>query len=133
MAALLQCLARRDPERQGLTASEVVEAAKSDHELRAAVEDLAGRLDTRPLGYSLRSFAQRNFEGLFLDRVANTGRGVRWAAYPMSEFRARRDPSPPSPPVEHGPSGDGGDGGDDLDEEPLSDCLFDSSPSMPPD
>jgi hypothetical protein len=139
MAALLRCLSGRDPDRQGLTASEVVEAAKSDHELRAAVEDLAGRLDTRPLGYSLRSFARRNFEGLFLDRVTNTGRGVRWAAYPMSEFRARRDPSPPSPPSPpsqpsgRGPSGDGGDGGDDLGEEPLSDCLFDASPSMLPD
>ncbi len=135
MASLLRCLLRRDPDRQGLTASEIVEAAKTDHELRAAVEDLAGRLDTRSLGYSLRSFARRNFEGLFLDRVANTGHGVRWAVYPMSEFRTHRDsspPSPPSPPPPREPGGDGGDSDDDQDE-PYPDRLFDNSPSMLPD
>jgi len=136
MALLLRCLLRRDPERQGLTTSEIVEAAKTDHELRAAVEDLAGRLDTRSLGYSLRSFARRNFENLFLDRVANTGHGVRWAVYPICEFRAHRDSSPPSPPSQPQVDeldGDGGDGGDDLAAEPQSERLFDIASSMPPD
>jgi hypothetical protein len=132
MAVLLRCLLRRDSTRQGLTTSEIVEAAKTDHELRGAVEDLAGRLDTRSLGYTLRSFARRNFEGLFLDRVANTGQGVRWAVYPMTEFCARRDPSAPSPPSPPEPGGDSGDGAD-LPTEPCPDRLFDIRSSMPPD
>ena len=88
MTTLLRALQRIDPDRQGLTASEIVEQARNHSDLRAAVEDLAGRLDTRPLGYALRSFARRNFEGLFLDNAATTGGGVRWAAFPISEFRA---------------------------------------------
>ena len=136
MGSLLRCLLRRDPDRQGLTASEIVEAARIDHELRGAVEDLAGRLDTRSLGYSLRSFARRNFENMFLDRVANTGHGIRWATYPMSEFCAHRKSSPPSPlsPVE--PSvgdGDSGDGGDDLGGDRYSDRLFEMPSSTLPD
>ncbi len=79
MTALLRVLLRIDPDRQGLTVSEIVESARTQPDLRAAVEDLAGRLDTRTLGYSLRSFARRNFEGLFLDNAAVTGNGVRWA------------------------------------------------------
>ncbi|WP_157469121.1 hypothetical protein [Gemmata sp. SH-PL17] len=133
MGALLRCLLRRDPERRGLTTAEIVEAAKADPELRAEVEDLAGRLDARPLGYALRSFARRNFENLFLDRAAHTGHGVRWAVYPMGEFRAPRAPSSPSPPSppEYDEPDDDGDGGDDPDEAPLADCLFDDSPGLP--
>ena len=136
MASLLRCLLRRDPDRQGLTSSEIVEAAKGDPELRAAVEDLAGRMDARTLGYALRSFARRNFENLFLDNAATTGRGVRWAVYPISEFRTRGETSPPSPPSsprEEEPDGDGGDGGDDPGDEPHEDGLFDVSSSMLPD
>jgi hypothetical protein len=111
----------------------MVELAKSDGELRAAVEDLAGKLDTRALGYALRSFARRNFENHFLDRAANTGVGVRWAVYPISEFRTPRGPSSPPSPLSPMPAdelrGDGGDGGDG----PGSGRLFDVSSSMPPD
>ena len=133
MASLLGCVLRRDPERRGLTASELVEGAKTDHELRAAVEDLAGRLDARTLGYALRSFARRNFEGLFLDRAANTGHGVRWAVYPMTEFRTRRESSPPSPPSPRPGQSPDGDGGDGLAGGKPPDRLFDVSESMLPD
>jgi hypothetical protein len=136
MIALLRRLQRIDSTRRGLTASEIVEAARVHPDLRAAVEDLAGRLDTRPLGYALRSFARRNFEGLFLDNAATTGSGVRWAAFPISEFRARpaaSPPSPPSPPEGGRGSGDGGDGGDGPARGRASDSLFDASGGMPPD
>ena len=88
MAALLQVLVRTDPGRAGRTAGELVEAAKSDAELRAAIDDVAGRQDARSLGCRLRSFTRRVFDGLFLDRAREGGAGVRWAAYPASEFRA---------------------------------------------
>jgi hypothetical protein len=133
MTALLRALVRIDPDRQGLTAGEIVEKAKSTPDLRAAVEDLAGRLDTRPLGYALRSFARRNFDGLFLDNAAVTGSGVRWAAYPMSEFRARPGASPPSPPSPRLGGGDGGDGGDDPARDSYPGRLFDTSDGMLPD
>lgn len=133
MGSLLRCLLRRDPKRQGLTTSEIVEAAKCDGELRAAVEDLAGKLDTRSLGYTLRSFTRRNFENYFLDRAANTGSGIRWAVYPISDFRTPRESSPPSPPSPENRHDDGGDGGDVPDREPLTDRLFDVSSSMLPD
>lgn len=89
MAALLRVLARVDPSRAGRTAGELVEAARTDPELRAAVDDVAGKQDARSLGYKLRSFARRVFDGLFVDRAGDGGRGVRWAAYPASEFRGR--------------------------------------------
>lgn len=133
MGSLLRCLLGRDPDRQGLTTAEIVEAARTDHELRTAVEDLVGRLDVRGLGYALRSFARRNFENRFLDRVASTGHGVRWAVYPMAEFRARRESSPPSPPAPTGPADDGGDGGDDSDQTSHPGTLFDVSDGMLPD
>src|SRR5262249_26465572 len=109
---------------------------KTTPDLRAAVEDLSGRLDTRPLGYALRSFARRNFDGLFLDNAAVTGSGVRWAAYPMSEFRSRpgaSPPSPPSPPGRGGRCGAGGDGGDGPARDPHGGRLFDTSDGMLPD
>ena len=136
MTALLRDLRRVDCERRGLTASEIVEAARTHPDLRAAVEDLAGRLDTRPLGYALRSFARRNFDGLFLDNAATTGGGVRWAAFPIGEFHTRQPPSPPSPPSPPGESrvsGDGGDGGDGPAERPAPGRLFDASGGMLPD
>ncbi|MBA4062992.1 MAG: hypothetical protein C0501_04655 [Isosphaera sp.] len=133
MTVLLNGLRRIDPDRQGLTASGIVEAAKTHPDLRAAVEDLAGRLDTRPLGYALRSFARRNFDGLFLDNAATTGQGVRWAAYPITEFRSRptSPPSPPSPPTP--PGGDGGDGDDAPGRAPQSGRLFETDGGRLPD
>ena len=89
MGALLQVLRRIDPSRQGRTAGELIECAKSDAELRAAIDDVAGKQDARLLGYRLRSFARRVFDGLFLDHAGEGGRGVRWAAYAASDFRAR--------------------------------------------
>ncbi|VTU00305.1 Bifunctional DNA Primase/polymerase OS=Myxococcus stipitatus (strain DSM 14675 / JCM 12634 / Mx s8) GN=MYSTI_01949 PE=4 SV=1 [Gemmataceae bacterium] len=132
MGALLRGLTRLDPDRRGQTVSDIVELAKSNPDVRSAVEDLAGRLDTRALRYSLRSFVRRNFEGMFLDVAATTGQGVRWAVFPMSEFR-RAGTSPPSPPSSHRPDGDGGDGGDGPARGPHPDGLFDASTGGLPD
>ncbi|MDY3560224.1 toprim domain-containing protein [Gemmata sp. JC673] len=133
MGLLLQCLARRDPDRQGLTTAEILEASRDDHELRTAVEDLAGRLDVRALGYTLRSFARRNFENRFLDRVASTGRGARWAVYPMTEFHVRRSASSPSPPSSPDVADDGGDGDDGSERGAVSGTLFDVARTGLPD
>jgi hypothetical protein len=108
VAALLDGLARLDPERRGLTAAEIVEQLRSPPSpppdwhagLRDAVEALAGRLDPQRLGYRLRAFRRRVVGGLYLDRAGSHAKTVRWAAYPASDFAGR------------GAGGDGGHGGD---------------------
>ena len=107
MGMFLKAMRRIDADRRGLTSAVIVENAKEHDDLRCAVEDLAGKLDSRILGYSLRSFLRRNFNGWFLDKATTTGQGVRWIARPISEFSQRssrtEDESQPHQ------SGDGGD------------------------
>jgi hypothetical protein len=115
MNGFIAALERMDPERRGVTVSEIIEAVRKTvdppaqwvSELRVAVEELCGRLDGRALGYQLRHFARRNFGGRMLDR-AGKGHGgvVRWV---VRSGMASSPPSPPSPPQN---GGDGGDGGD---------------------
>jgi hypothetical protein len=97
LAALLVGLSQIDPDRGGLTCSEIVERAKSPPEpppewhagLKDAVEALAGRLDAQRLGYRLRGYRRRVIGGLYLDRAGSHARAVRWAAFPASDFRRR--------------------------------------------
>jgi hypothetical protein len=110
MAVLLGRLRATDPDRRGRGTADLVELAKADADLRAAVEDLAGRLDARQLGYKLRSFKRRLFGGWFLDHAGAAGGAVRWAAFPADAFRRPALPPPPSPQTGSGDGGDGGDG-----------------------
>jgi hypothetical protein len=95
MVVLLDCWAKMDPPRRGLTAAEVVEQLEDGHvshpdwhaDMRAAIEGVAGKLDSRALGNRLRSFRRRVFGGFFLDRAGTARRAVRWAVYPASAFR----------------------------------------------
>jgi hypothetical protein len=97
MGAILACLEKLDPERQGLTAAEIVHRAfPRDQsalapeviELRAAIEALIGRGDAQRLGYKLRAFRRRVFHGRFLDRAGADHQAARWAVYPASAFVA---------------------------------------------
>ena len=105
MEMLLQALRRIDPDRRGMTSAAIIEAAKHHDDLRCAVEDLAGKLETRALGYSLRPHLRRNFGNWFLDKSKTTGQGVRWIAMPIDEFHKRPNFSPSN-------CGDDGDSGD---------------------
>jgi hypothetical protein len=100
MGAILACLEKLDPERQGLTAAEIVHRAfPKDQstlspeliELRAAIEALVGRGDAQRLGYKLRSFRRRVFQGRFLDKAGTAHQAVRWTVYPAEEFGRGED------------------------------------------
>ncbi len=131
MTDVLAGLERMDPDRRGVTAAAVVDAVKpgkvSDPppaewvpDLRSAIEELCGRLDSRLLGYKFRHFARRNFAGRMLDRTGEDRlKGNRWAVFPVGVRRA--EPSP-APPVDRVPAaGDAGDAGDVLAGSPAAD------------
>jgi hypothetical protein len=86
MNVLLGAMHRLDPKALGVTAADLVAKAKeaAEIDLKAAVEDLVGRLDGRQLGYKLRSFLRRNFNGLMVDRAGTAGGSSRWAAVPVA-------------------------------------------------
>jgi hypothetical protein len=94
MGALLVGWSRLDPGRHGLTAAEVIdrlfhrEGAAPDWcaDMRAAVESLVGRADSRALGYKLRLYRRRVFGGLFLDRAGTAHQAARWTVYPATAF-----------------------------------------------
>ena len=111
MNLLLSCWERMDPDRQGLTAAEVIdrlykrtqESCPPWHaEMRAAVETLVGRSDSRSLGNKLRSYRRRIFQGRFIDQAGTEHRAARWVVRPASEFRRPTEEdsphSPDSPP-----------------------------------
>jgi hypothetical protein len=125
MSALIDALARMDPDRRGVTTAEIVEVLRKPTDpvrgwwadLRSAVEELCGKLDGRVLGYRFRHFARRNFGGRMLDRVSAPHGCIRWAVVPATASRPKPSPpSPPSQPLAEPPGGDGGDGGDVPDD-----------------
>ena len=113
-SVVLECWEKMDPGRSGLTSAEVIDrlrpkerkaaAAPSGsappdwhHDMKDAIEQLVGRLDSRPLGTLLRSHKRRIFNGRFLDRAGVSHKAVRWAVFPASEFRARARNTPHAP------------------------------------
>ena len=104
---LLECWARMDPERQGLTAAEVVERLYSkgaqtpapDYHapMKAAVDSLVGKGDSRLLGNKLRVFRRRIFQGRYIDHAGKEHKAVRWAVFSAAEFRVRPDMTPHTP------------------------------------
>jgi hypothetical protein len=113
MILLLRCLTQLDPERRGLTAAEMVDLCRQPPDpapaclpdLRAAIEGLAGKLDSRLLGYRLRNYRRRVSQGLFLARARTEHKTARWAAYPAAAFTDRSADEP------QGTGCDGGNGG----------------------
>jgi len=100
---MLRAVFALDPERRGLFAGDIIKAAEGNGALRTAVEELAGKLDARKLGYKLRSFTRRVVDGLFFDKAGESGDGARWAVYPKEKFAARGGAAEPST------NGDGAD------------------------
>lgn len=120
MAVLLDCWERMDSQRQGLTASQVVEAlrhpasppAEWHSDMRDAIEGLANKLDSRLLGYKLRAFRRRVFAGRYLDHAGKDHHAIRWVVYPASAF-GRGTKHAPHPP--HAPTrGEDGEHGEDV-------------------
>jgi hypothetical protein len=125
MAVVLACWEKLDPGRRGLTAAEVIHLlykAPPDPDchgdLKAALEALLGRPDSRGLGNRLRAYRRRVFQGRFIDQAGTAQRAARWAVYPATEFRRRpadthethqthlADPGTPAPAGECGESGE---------------------------
>jgi hypothetical protein len=124
MGVLLANWEHLDPDRHGLTASEVIDTIKKyvdkkaaepapDHilELKDAIEALVGRLDSRALGYKLRSYRRRNFQGKYLDVPSTSKRAARWAVFPAHEFSTGQ--FHPHHPHHAHPDGEDGEHGED--------------------
>jgi hypothetical protein len=97
MEVLLASWLYFDSDKRGKTAAELCDylrdppkpAPEWTVEMRDAVEALVGKLDSRALGFKLRSYRRRVFRGLFLDIAGTQQRAARWAVYPAAEFAAR--------------------------------------------
>ena len=82
-------------------------------DMRAAVEELCGKLCGRLLGYKFRHFARRNFGGKMIDKTSSAHGKNRWVVVAASTKVSAHHPHhrnhpTPEPPVN---SCDGGDGG----------------------
>ena len=67
-----------DPESRGMTTAEIVMRLKEQTsptpiiaDMRAAVEELCGKLCGRLLGYKFRHFQRRNFGGKMIDKASS--------------------------------------------------------------
>jgi hypothetical protein len=106
---LLQGMAQLDPDGRGLTAADLVAAAKGvgcapdlAATLKAAIEQLVGRLDAKALGYRLRAYKRRNVGGLMLVPVSggHKGAATRWTVRPVEAVS--RETISPSPQADSG-------------------------------
>lgn len=122
METVLACLEQMDPQRRGVTTAEVVERVKPVEvsvpawvpALRAAVEELCGKLDGRALGGRFRHFQRRNFGGRMLCKGgADRTNANRWEVVLVGPDSARPEPppAPPASPAGPAPAGDEGEAG----------------------
>jgi hypothetical protein len=120
MRDVIRGMAQLDSGGRGLTAADVVKRLKEDDgsdevlvSMRAAVEELCGKLEGRALAMKFRSFKRRNFNGQFID-VGGTAQGTnRWVVLPApGHCRGRHPHHPHDPHQSPGEGGDSGDGGD---------------------
>jgi hypothetical protein len=106
MKVLLRCWERMDPGGGGLTAACVVERLFRrkpadpplldwEGEMRGAIEELVGRGDSRLLGYKLRAYRRRVFDGRYLDRVGQDHQAAAWAVYSAADMRGGEDDTNP--------------------------------------
>jgi hypothetical protein len=118
MAAMIDALERMDPDRRGVTTAQIIEAIRKPTEpipewlpdLKSAVEELCGKLDSRTLGYRFRNFIRRNFDGRMINHAGEDRlKGMRWAVYPATRPTHRPEPPPASPERVAGDTGDAGD------------------------
>ncbi|AWM39109.1 hypothetical protein GobsT_26150 [Gemmata obscuriglobus] len=118
MEALLACLEQMDPNRRGVTTAEVIGRIRDTTgpapdwvpELRAAVEELCGKLDGRALGGRFRHFQRRNFGGRMLCKGgSDRTNSNRWEVVPASGAEVRPGPVPEAPVPAGGAGEDGPD------------------------
>jgi hypothetical protein len=140
MATVLGCLERLDPDRRGVTSAEVVEKLKNPTapapdwyaDLRAALEELCGGLDTRRIGGRFRAFARRVFAGRFLDKAGTDARAVRWAVFPATEFhRTRPKPTQETHQTHSTGEGESGESNESPPAGPAEAPTQPQSPSRP--
>jgi hypothetical protein len=105
MTVLLECWERMDETAKGLTAAQVIATLFKDKraanspappdwhgDMRAAIESLIGRGDSRALGIKLRQYRRRIFGGRYFDRAGQEHRAIRWHVYPASAFGSAATP-----------------------------------------
>ena len=86
METILRGMLQLDESNRGLTAAEIIGKLKDPQgsrlewmlEMRSAVEELCGRLNSSDLSYKLRSFKGRNFAGMMLDVAGEKNGSKRW-------------------------------------------------------
>jgi hypothetical protein len=119
MTDIVRGMTYLDSTGRGLTAAEIIQRLKDSNgsdetaaSMRAAVEELCGKLDGRALAMKLRSFKRRNFGGQFID-VGGTAHGTnRWVVlFATGSGRGKYPHHPTHPHPTPGGGGDGGDGG----------------------
>jgi hypothetical protein len=117
MGLLLNCWEQFDHDHRGMTTSEVIDRLKNsktreelEENCRAAIEGLVGKLDARALGYKLRQYRRRVFQGKFFDRAGTRHQAIRWAVFGSGEFNRVKDaPHPPHAPRDEGEDGEHGE------------------------
>jgi hypothetical protein len=95
MGMLLSAWEQLDRDGYGMTTADLIERVK-DHRgtephfaaMRDAIETMVGKLDARALGYKLRSYRRRVFQGRFLDLKTVSSGAKRWAVFPANQFAA---------------------------------------------
>jgi hypothetical protein len=96
MTVLLRCWQQMDADHRGMTTSEALKQLEKDiaeftpppyaPEMKAAVEELVGKLDAKALGQKMASYRLRVLGDLFLDQRGKK-RGVkRWVVRPAHDF-----------------------------------------------
>jgi hypothetical protein len=121
METILVCLEQMDGPRRGVTTAEVIERVKQVEisppawvaNLRAAIEELCGKLDGRALGGRFRHFQRRNFGGRMLCKGgSDRTNSNRWEVVSVSARPARPETAPSSPASPAPPhAGDEGEAG----------------------
>lgn len=118
LSQLIAALEMIDPDRLGMTATEIVAAADKDSShspevremLREALGSLISKLDGRALGNRLRHLRKRVIDGKYLDlHGEDKKRQNRWAVFGAERFHDRcktHPPHAPHPPKATGASED---------------------------
>jgi hypothetical protein len=137
MADIIAGLDEMCTDGRGMTTAEIVKRLKEDEspteavaDMRAAVEELCGKLCGRLLGYKFRHFARRNFNGRMIDKASSAQGKNRWVVVSAAAGRGanhahhrnhRPDETPPG-------GGDGCDGGDDFSPEQSEETVVLTEP-----
>ena len=110
MEEIIFGLYEMDTEGRGKTTAEIVKRLKDDDsptgpiaDMRAAVEELCGKLCGKILGYRFRDFVRRNFGGKMLDKASTVQGKNRWVVISAGSRRdtddAHHRPHPTNDPA----------------------------------